>query len=98
MMIEYHSQWYQMGMLNIFFSFILWPGILLVEAFFYDFGMNMDISTYSNIVGVSQGIMPWSALLIGHVLFVRVLVLCSGKRSLLAGAGDSVDLLDDVLN
>lgn len=35
MMIEYHFQLYQMGMFNIFFSFVLWPVMLLVEAFFY---------------------------------------------------------------
>jgi hypothetical protein len=135
MMIEFHSQWYQMGMLNIFFSFILWPGMLLVEAFFYwrvrtrnvyrrqswahvflfafflsapfmrdflfwlydNFGINMDISTYTNIVDVSLGITAWGAFLTGHVLFVRVLVLCSRKRPALAEAGDGVNLLDDVL-
>ena len=84
----------------ILFAFSLsTPFIREFLFWLYDnFGVSMELSTYSNIIDVSQGITAWGALLIGHVLFVRVLVLCSRKRPVLAEASDGVDLLDDVEN
>jgi hypothetical protein len=76
---------------------LLSPFIRDFLGWFYDnFGMfGVDVEVYVTVVNMGQLILFWSALGIGHVFFVRVVVKCYSKPPLVE-EGDGTNILDDV--